>query len=98
MRDSDNHTVVTLVSVVLGLLLLVLAAAGCSPAPQAEGQLRLAAPMDQRWEFLPMTGGPGIFTACHRGNRLYVIDSYANREHEFHGTSPKGLAVVGGSC
>lgn len=73
--------------------------AGCTPAPQAQGQLPLASPYDQRWEFVPMSGGPGIFTACHKGTRLYVLDSYLNREHEFHGSSPKSLAAVYvGSC
>jgi hypothetical protein len=77
-----------------GLLLLT----GCQQAPQAEGQLPLARPYDQRWERIVMTGGPSLTVACYKGDRLYLLDSYLERANEWHLTSPKTLAVAVGAC
>lgn len=80
----------------VGLAMLAVAAAGCTPTSQAEGQVPLSKFDDRQWRFRPMNSGPGVWTACVEGNRLYLMDSYLDRAQDFHGTSPKTLAVAKG--
>ncbi len=71
---------------------------GCEAGPQPEGQLPRPALNDQTWKQVYMTSGPSFKVACYNGDRLYFLDSYLNREHEEHLTSPKALAVSRGGC
>ena len=80
------------------LLLLAMLLFGCTPGPQAEGQLPTPRPGDRQWTLAVMSGGPGVWTACYKGDRLYLVDSYLHRESEWHLTSPKTLAVAAGAC
>lgn len=80
---------------VIGLFIIL---TGCSPAPQAEGQLPLARPHDQVWTFVPMTSGPGLHTACVKGDRLYVLHNLAWRGSEWTGAHTGSLAVAAGAC
>jgi hypothetical protein len=62
------------------------------PAPPQEPQI------DRQWSFVVMSDGPSFRTACYRGDRLYVMDSYFHRANTWHLTSPKTLAVAKGAC
>jgi hypothetical protein len=77
----------------LALMLLLTA---CSPAPQAQGQLPYARPNDNVWTLVPMTGGPAVYTACIKGNRVYAMDSLLVRASEWTSTGPKSMAAVQG--
>jgi len=92
-----NTTVSRILLVLFGVF-LAFVVMGCSPAPQAQGQLPLARPNDQRWTFVVMSGGPSFYTACVKGDRVYLLDSYLDRSQDWHGTSPKTLAVSPGGC
>jgi len=88
-----------MVLLVFGILyVLFLTLVGCSPAPQAQGQLPMPTPAEQRWTFIPMTSGPGIYTACVKGDRLYAMDSLSFRASEWTPMGAKTITVAAGAC
>ena len=94
----DPHPLFFRISYLLLALTLGYILFGCSPAPQAQGQLPLTEGNSRQWTLVVMSGGPSIQTACVKGDRLYLVDSYLHRENEWHLTSPKTLAVSAGGC
>jgi hypothetical protein len=81
-------------------VLILLLLFGCTPAPQAQGQLPLPTPNEQRWTFVPMTGGPGLRTACFKGDRYTVIQStpYRGEEWRMSADAPLSMTVAVGAC
>ena len=98
MGRKDNMDKQEWAITVVLLAAVALMALGCTPSKQAEGQVPITQGNDKTWRLVPMNNGPSFHVACYNGDRLFLMDSYFTREHEFHLTSPKTLTVAKGGC
>lgn len=79
-------------------LFLLLCLTRCSPAPQPQGQLPIPSGRgpEQHWTFVPMTGGPNMWTSCVKGDRLYLISNQAWRSSDMPASGT--VSVSAGGC